>query len=122
MHGRPFRRGARRVRAVRPLHPTGAVTWIDAGHAIVARSQDGGARITTVEAEPGAGSPDLAKVVDAIGDPDRILILGPDAMRVELEREYVAIHRRPERLLDVERDERHDEATLVRRLRELTSA
>lgn len=122
MHGQTIHRGRRAAHATPPLHPTGAVTWIDARHAIVARSQDGGARVTTVEAEPGAGSPDLARVVDAMGDPDRILILGPDAMRVELEREYVAIHHRPDRLLDVEHDERHDETALIRRLRELTSA
>jgi hypothetical protein len=59
--------------------------------------------------------------VDEMGDRDRIVILGPDAMRVELEREYVTINRRPDRLLDVENTPEVDELGLVDRLTTLTS-
>ena len=76
----------------------------------------------TVREEPVAGrAPFLARVVDEIGDRDRVLILGPDAMRVELEREYVAIFHRPDRILDVEASGPTEQDELVRRLEALTA-
>ena len=66
--------------------------------------------------------PFLARVVDEIGAPDRVVILGPDGMRVELEREYVAINRHPDRLVDVDDAPEFDRADLLDRLERLTVA
>jgi hypothetical protein len=44
----------------------------------------------------------VAQVVRTIGDRERVVILGPSSIRLALERDYVAIFRRPDRLVDVE--------------------
>ncbi len=112
----------------RPLatlaHPSGAVTWIDPTRAVIARTGTGGevaVRTIRHESVRSGTRPFLARVVDEIGDRDRILILGPDAMRVELEREYVTIYHRPDRILDVEASGPAEQAELVRRLEALTA-
>ena len=58
-------------------------------------------------------------VADAIGDRDRVVILGPDDERLALEREYVTIYRHPDRLVDLEAQATADRAHLLARLREL---
>jgi hypothetical protein len=63
----------------------------------------------------------LALVVRAIGDRERVVILGPGSARLALEREYVAIFRRPDRLVDVEPAGVIDTAKLIDRLRALTA-
>ena len=68
-----------------------------------------------------APSPRSARVVDEIGDRQRVVILGPDAMRVELEREYVTINRDPHRLVDVEYAPALDRRDLLGRLARLTA-
>lgn len=120
MHGHPKHAGGP-VRD-RPVHsPSAAVAWIDAHHAMIARTdRDGGGRVTLAAIAPDT-RPYLARIVDEIGDRDRVLILGPDALRVELEREYVAIFRRPDRLIDVDEAEPADERELVDRLTTLTA-
>ena len=60
-------------------------------------------------------------VVRTIGDRERILIFGPSSTRLALEREYVAMYRRPDRLVDVEPGDALDRAELVRRLCELAA-
>jgi hypothetical protein len=88
--------------AYRTVAPS-AVAWINGRQAIVARTDRTG-RTSTCEIERGV-EPEgsyLALVVRAIGDRDRVVILGPSSMRLALEREYVAIYHRPERLVDVE--------------------
>lgn len=97
-----------------------AVAWIDRSHAVVARTEGSGERRLTVRAGSSAEGPYLARVVDAIGDRERVLILGSDPLRVALEREYVAIHHRPERLVDVELAAPVDGAELDRRLATLS--
>jgi len=80
-----------------------AVVWINGRQAIVAGfSREG--RISTCEITRGWMSElqYLSQVVRAIGDQQRVLILGPSSVRVALEREYVAMYRRPDRLVDVE--------------------
>jgi len=103
--------------APRTVAPSAAV-WIDARVAIVARVGDDGV-ISTTEIERGI-EPEtsyLALVVRAIGDRERVLILGPSSERLALEREYVAIFHRPDRLVDVEPAETMGAADLVDRLR-----
>jgi hypothetical protein len=60
----------------------------------------------------------LAAVAHAIGDRDRILVLGPEPSRTSLEREYVSIFRRPDRLVDMEPEGPVSRADLVALLRE----
>jgi hypothetical protein len=86
-----------------PTTPASAVAWIDDRNAIVASlSITGGISTCEIsrgtEAEPSY----IALVVRAIGDRERVVILGPSSMRLSLEREYVTIYRRPDRLIDVE--------------------
>ena len=87
----------------RDVAPLSAVVWIDDSRAIVATMGDDG-RVSTCEFERG-WLPEvnyLAQVVRVIGDRERVTILGPSSMRLLLERDYVTVFHRPERLIDVE--------------------
>jgi hypothetical protein len=82
--------------------PQTAIVWITRHCAAVAASLPGG-EFTTAEIER-RDDPEprfLAHVVEAIGEHDRVMILGPSAARLALEREYVAISHRPDRLVPV---------------------
>ena len=121
MHNDTTHRPPRRML---PRPHSSAVTWIDRRHAIVARTMPSGAIDVTeldLPADADDDSPALTRVADTIGDRERIVIVGSADMRTALERRYVAIFRRPDRLVDVEPAApltRHD---LVERLRELSS-
>jgi hypothetical protein len=98
------------------------VVWINGRQAIVAMmSHDG--RISTCEISRGwLPEPSyLAQVIRVIGDRQRVVILGPSSIRLALEREYVAIFRRPDRLVDVEPAVAMDAAALVDRVRTLSA-
>lgn len=78
-----------------------AVVWLDRRHALVARAREGHSIVSEVERD-GDPEPDyLLRVVHAAADCDRIVVMGPDAARVDFEREYVSLYRRPDRLIDV---------------------
>jgi len=99
-----------------------AVVWIDAREAFVAAmSHD--RRVSTCEISRGwLSQPSyLAQVVRVIGDRQRVAILGPSSVRLALEREYVAMFRRPDRLVDVEPAGPVSPEELVDRLRTLAS-
>ena len=104
-----------------------AVVWIDDRHAYVATNAVSGDLLFT-EIHPRLGVDDgddetyLARVVDAIGDRERVAILGPDSLRLALEREYVMIFHRPERLIDVEPSSLADRIEIAERLRTLASS
>jgi hypothetical protein len=77
-----------------------AVVWVDERHAIVARAATDGA-ISTVEVRR-VGRPEtryLAQVVHEIGNREHVMIIGPSVLKLALEREYVALSHRPERLV-----------------------
>lgn len=102
--------------------PTGAVVWINHRRANVATMNADG-RVSTYQVNRGP-KPEpsfLALVVRAIGDRERVMILGLGSARLALEREYVAIFRRPDRLVDVEPAGVIDAEMLVDRLRALTT-
>lgn len=105
-----------------PTAAPSAVVWINGRHAVVVRL-DAGGRISTCSVErnlePESSYLDL--VIRAIGDRERVMILGPSSVRLALEREYVAIYRRPDRLVDVEPSGPMDEAELVDRVRRLAA-
>jgi hypothetical protein len=101
-------------------HATGAITWIDRDGALIARrGGDGTIDVTAVRRAPGEASPFLARVAHEIGDRDRVVIMGPGPTRTELEREYVAVYHRPDRLVDVEPAGEMSETDLLDRLHEL---
>jgi hypothetical protein len=83
-----------------------AVVWVDRAHAVAIHVHaDGQVTIDSI-ALPGTASPEgenlaLFKVVEAIGDARRVVLLGDPATRTALEREYVAIRRHPERLVEM---------------------
>jgi hypothetical protein len=97
-----------------------AVVWIDSELATVA-VMDGAGRISTSVVRRGhrPALDHLARVVHEIGDRERVIILGPNTARLALEREYVAIYHRPDRLVDVEPAGALDSEDLVERLRRL---
>lgn len=80
-----------------------AVVWVNGRQAIVA-AMSPDRHITTCEISRGwwPESTYLAQVVRVIGDRQRVVILGPSSVRLALEREYVTMFRRPDRLVDVE--------------------
>jgi hypothetical protein len=97
-----------------------AVVSIDEHEAIVGLIDErGGVCSCTVTR---GGCPQLRYldiVVRVIGDPERVAILGTGSMRLALEREYVSIVKRPDRLVDVEPTGRVDSIELLGRLRRL---
>lgn len=94
-----------------------AVVWIDGRHALVARTGSGGTISTRdVDRDSEPEMTYLARVVDEIGDRERVMILGPGSDRLALEREYVAVYHRPERLVDVEPAEAIEAPDLIDRL------
>lgn len=102
--------------------PPSAVVWIGGRHAIIARMGYDGI-VSTCQIDRGA-EPELAYLAlvgRAIGSRERVLIMGPDAMRLALEREYVTTYRRPDRLVDVEPARVMDRGRVVERLLELAN-
>jgi hypothetical protein len=98
------------------------VVWINGREAVIAATDvDGMILLSTVERGIRSESEFLATVVRRLGDRERVMILGPGSTRLALEREYVAIHRRPDRLVDVEPAGAIDEEDLVERVRALAA-
>jgi hypothetical protein len=99
-----------------------AVAWVNGREAVVAlMSPDG--HISTCEISRGwlPESSYLSQVVRVIGDRQRVVILGPSSVRLALERAYVAMFRRPDRLVDVEPSGPVSLGDLVDRLRMLAA-
>lgn len=97
--------------------PHAAVIWVDGWHAIVARTEHGRRVLTEVDREADPESQYLLRVARQADDCDRVMILGPDRTRLAFEREYVALYRRPDRLVDVEAAASANTVELLDRLR-----
>ena len=93
----------KKVAHFRPMTHSSAVTWVNGRQALVTRV-DGAGHISSRAIDRGCSSEQgfLADVVSAIGDQDRLMILGPTSTRLALERAYVNVYHRPDRLVDVE--------------------
>lgn len=96
-----------------------AVIWLDRYHALVARAHAGHAAVTEVDRDLDPEPVYLHRVLDEAADCDRLVVMGTDAARIAFEREYVALYRRPDRLIDVGRLEAPRVADLVDQLRML---
>ena len=99
-----------------------AVVWINGRHAFVAlMSHDGGTSTCEITRGWFTETAYLAQVVRVIGDRQRVVILGPSSARLALEREYVTLFRRPDRLVDVERADALSPEEIIERLRTLAA-
>ena len=78
-----------------------AVVWLDRTHAMVARARDGHSVVTEVDRDLDPETEYLVHVANAAAGCDRVVIMGADASRIAFEREYVALYRRPDRLIDL---------------------
>ncbi len=97
-----------------------AVAYIDDDHAIVVKNlADGSISVIEIAHRKPEDLSYLVRIVDAIGVRRRVAILGPDGLRLELEREYVALYHRPDLLVDVENSPAQTAARLITRLEEL---
>ena len=76
-----------------------AVVWVDERHAIVARADSGGIETTEIRRVGLTETRYLARVVHEIRDQQRVMLVGPHPIRLALEREFVAISHRPDRLV-----------------------
>jgi hypothetical protein len=97
--------------------PHAAVVWVDGWHALVARSDEGRRTITEIDREASPQLDYLLRVARETTDCDRLMILGPGDARLAFEREYVALYRRPDRLVDVEAAAATTPTDLIDRLR-----
>ena len=81
-------------------HVPAALIWLDRSHALVARARDGGTFVTSVERELDDEHQFFLRVAHEADACDRLMVTGPDAARLGFEREYVALYRRPDRIID----------------------
>lgn len=101
---------------IRPAH-----IWLDGAHALVARPHDGGTLVTSVHRSTDPEVSYLLRVVQEAVGSDRVFVSGPDDVRLAFEREYVAIHQRPDQLIDRGAEAEPGPRQLARRLRGLAS-
>jgi len=94
-----------------------AIVWLDSRRALVARMAEGHPVVTQVDryVEPEADF--LLRIIHEAAECDRLVVLGPEPARLALEREYVALYRRPDRLIDAGPELAPDRAELADRLR-----
>jgi hypothetical protein len=102
--------------AATPWH-SAAVVWLDRSHALIAHARHGLPAITEIDREEDLETEYLLRVAREAEDCDRVVIMGSDASRIAFEREYVALYRRPERLIDVGLASMPDHRDLVQHLR-----
>lgn len=94
-----------------------AVIWVDGWHALVARRDHGHRTVTEVLREADPEQEYLLHVAHEADDCDRLMVLGPAAPRVAFEREYAAIYRRVDRVIEAETAASTTPAELLDRLR-----
>jgi hypothetical protein len=93
-----------------------AVVWMDEERALVARSSGDGISMVEIARGVHPETQYLAHVVQEIGDGERVMVVGSGPLRLALEREYVSINHRPDRLISVAAIARADGAEIVDRL------
>jgi hypothetical protein len=99
-----------------------AIAYIDDEHAIVVKNlPDASIGVIDIHRHKPEDLGYLLRIVDEIGPRRRVAILGPDHLRLELEREYVSLFRRPDLLIDVEESDGETAGQLIERLAELSA-
>ena len=91
-----------------------SVVWIDERHAILAQLNPTG-EISTVEIRR-LQQPEgryLGHVVHAIAGHEHVMVVGPQPMRLALERRFVAVGHRPDRLIAAQPSRRFAAEKLV---------
>ncbi len=106
---------------VQPAVPS-AVVYVDGEHAIVVKNTtDAAVAVVDIRRRLPEDLSYLVRIVDEIGDRPRVAIVGPDDLRLAVEREYVSVYHRPDRLIDVEPAPPQTAAGLITRLAQLSS-
>jgi hypothetical protein len=99
-----------------------AAVYVDSDHAIVARTTiDGAIAVTDIRRRRPEDLSYVIRIVDEIGERERVVIVGPDEARLEVEREYVTVFHRPDVLVDVEPSAHETAAQVISRLERLAS-
>jgi hypothetical protein len=103
-----------------------AVVWVDAARAVVARAAPSGPG-EIIEHASSDPCPDVwpcyvARIAHELAGCDRVFVSGAADMRLELEREFVALYGRPERLIDLDMPVEPDGDAMLARLAELRRA
>jgi hypothetical protein len=93
-----------------------AIVWINERQALVGRSTGEGIAMVNITRGIDQETQYLAHVVHEIGDGERVMVVGSGPMRLALEREYVSISHRPDRLMSVPAIARVDGAEIADRL------
>lgn len=94
-----------------------SVVWIDERHAIVAQRDPAGG-ISTVEIRR-LRQPEsryLGHVVHEIGGHEHVMVVGPQPIRLALERRFVSVGHRPDRLIAAPLPARSGDAVIVDRI------
>lgn len=102
-----------------PAEHAAAVVWLDRYHALVARAHAGHAAVTEIDRDLDPEPMYMHRVLHEAADCDRLVVMGSDSARIAFEREYVALYRRPDRLIDVGRVDPPRKSDLVEHLRML---
>ena len=104
-----------------PLRRVAVLAWVGDRVSLVARrTASGWVDVVRVARDDLPDEPAyLARIAHEIGDAARVLIMGPDGLRTQLERESVAIYHHPDRLVDVEPAGEATPEALAARLRDL---
>lgn len=98
------------------------VVWADERHALVAGlAGDGRVLVSTVVHGRETESQYLAHVVHEIGDGERVMVIGPADVGLALEREFVRITHRPDRLVPVPGGARASGGEILDRLERLAA-
>ena len=77
-----------------------ALVLVEGNRAVVAHLGDATPDVAVLSIGDASGRY-LQRIVHEVGDDYRVSILGPETVRLAIEREYVASRRRPDRLHDL---------------------
>ena len=94
-----------------------ALVWLDHWHALVARAYASGVLVTEIDRAVETEPDFLFHVAEQAENCDRLVVMGPEASRAAFEREYVALYRRPDRLIDAGMELEPQPHELIDRLR-----